>query len=87
MTKTSTFAPATLLTLAGALALSACGEAEEKSYEADATDESGGDFIISEPDPAAVPVDLPETEMTEVPPEDEMADDAMAEMPAEAPAE
>lgn len=50
-----------------ALALAACGEPEEPSYEADATDMSGGELIVSDEDPAAVPVDTPDTEMTMTP--------------------
>lgn len=62
------------LPLAGVLALSACAkEAEEPTYEADATDESGGELIVTEEDPNAVPVDVPETEMTPVAPEGEEA--------------
>lgn len=66
------------VSLTAALALSACGEAEETTYEVDATDESGGELIVTEEDPEAVEVDLPETEMTNVPPE-EMADEDMGE--------
>lgn len=65
-----------------AFALAACGAPEETSYEADATDESGGELIVSEVDPEAAPVDLPETEMTPVAPEEAMEDSAMAEEPA-----
>lgn len=50
-----------------ALALAACGQQEEKTYEADAEDMSGGELIVTEQDPAAVEVDIPETEMTMVP--------------------
>jgi hypothetical protein len=64
-----------LLPAIGALALAACAS-EEASYEADATDESGGELIVTDEDPDAVPVDVPETEMTPV-----------AEEGAEAPAE
>lgn len=66
------------VSLTAALALAACGEAEETTYEVDATDESGGELIVTEEDPEAVEVDLPETEMTNVPPE-EMADEDMGE--------
>jgi uncharacterized lipoprotein YmbA len=70
-TRAATF----LLPLAGALALAACGgEPEEKTYEVDATDESGGDLIVEDVDPAAVPVEVPDTAMTNVP-----ADDAATE--------
>lgn len=50
-----------------ALALAGCGESAEKTYEVDATDESGGELIVSEVDPEAVPVDTPDTEMVNVP--------------------
>ena len=54
-----------------ALALPACGETEEETtYEADAVDLSGGELQVADPDPDAVPVDLPETEMTNAPPQD-----------------
>ena len=57
-----------ILPLGAALALAACGgEAQEPTYEADAEDMSGGELIVTEEDPEAVPVDLPETEMTNVP--------------------
>jgi len=51
-----------------ALALVACtAEEEAPTYEADAEDLSGGELIVNPEDPAAVDVDLPETEMTPVP--------------------
>lgn len=59
-----------LLTLGSATLLAACGAPEEKTYEADATDESGGELIVSDVDPEAVPVDTPDTEMVNVPEED-----------------
>lgn len=49
------------------LALTACGKSSEPTYEADATDESGGQLIVQDADSAAVPVNLPETPMTPVP--------------------
>ncbi|MBO6527516.1 hypothetical protein [Erythrobacter sp.] len=70
------------LPLAAALALVACGEAEDTTYEVGATDEGGGELIVSEEDPNAVEVDLPETPMTNVPEEDASAD-AEAEPPSE----
>ncbi|KWV95056.1 hypothetical protein [Erythrobacter sp. AP23] len=63
------------LPLAAALALVACGEAEDTTYEVGATDEGGGELIVSEEDPNAVEVDLPETPMTNVPEEGEATDD------------
>lgn len=62
-----------LLALGGAAMLAACGAQEEKTYEVDATDESGGELIVSDVDPEAVPVDTPDTEMTNVTPEEEAA--------------
>lgn len=56
-----------LLPLIGAAALVACGQKEETTYEVDATDESGGELIVSDVDPDAVPVEEPMTEMTSVP--------------------
>ena len=65
-----------------ALALAACGAQEETTYEADATDESGGELIVTPEDPEAVPVDIPETEMTPVAPDEGAAEGGMAEEPA-----
>lgn len=54
-----------------ALAVAACGgEAEEKTYEVDATDESGGELIARDPDPDEVQVELPETAMTPTTPKE-----------------
>ena len=65
-----------------ALALAACGgQEEERNYEVDAEDLSGGELQVREIDPNEVPVDLPEAEMTNVPPEqaDAMEDGAASE--------
>ena len=64
------------LPLAAALALAACAEAEDTTYEVDATDEGGGELIVADQQPEAVEVDTPDTPMTNVPEED-------AEVPAE----
>ena len=65
-----------------ALMLAACGGAEEETtLETDVEDLSGGDFIVTEEDPDAVPVDLPETPMTPVP-EDEVPTDDETGTPA-----
>jgi hypothetical protein len=57
-----------LLPLAAAFALAACGgEPEEPTLEAGMDDTGGGELIVTEEDPAAVPVELPETPMTPVP--------------------
>ncbi len=61
------------LPLCAALALAACGQDQEATYEADATDLGGGELIVTEEDPEAVPVDTPDTPMTSVP--DETAGD------------
>lgn len=75
-----------VLPFGAALALAACGGTEEeRTYEADVTDLSGGDLIVSEEDPNAVPVTTPDVAMTPVPVE-EAADDAAApatDVPAE----
>ncbi|WP_010408381.1 hypothetical protein [Citromicrobium sp. JLT1363] len=71
------FAPAAL-TLTAALCLAACGEPEETTYEVDAVDKSGGELIVADEDAQGVPVNVPETEMTNVPPE-EMAEDETAQ--------
>ena len=63
------------LPLAAALSLGACAEAEEeKTYETDVVDESGGELIVSDADTEGVPVDTPDTPMTNVPPEDAATD-------------
>jgi len=59
-----------LLALAAALAIAACGAEEDTAttYEADVTDESGGELIVTDPqDPAVEDVQLPDTPMTPVP--------------------
>ena len=58
------------------MALAACAESEDTTYEVDATDEGGGELIVTEQQPDAVEVDTPDTPMTNVPEED-------AEVPAE----
>jgi len=55
----------TLLMLAGAVCLGACqAEEEEVEYTTDVEDLSGGELIVTEEDPDAVDVELPETPMT-----------------------
>ncbi|WP_338241730.1 hypothetical protein [Aurantiacibacter hainanensis] len=55
-----------ILPLGAALALAACGGAEEEDveYEVGAEDLSGGELITRDPEEKGVPVDIPETEMT-----------------------
>lgn len=67
-----------------ALSLAACGGAEEteRTYEAGVTDIGGGELIVTEPDPEAVQVNLPETPMVPVRPEAE-GDSAAEPAPAE----
>ncbi len=62
--------PNLTLALVATLAVAACNQAEERSYETDVEDTSGGELIVSEEDRNAVDVDLPETEMTSVPTEE-----------------
>ena len=70
------FAPIALI------ALAACAqEPEKKTYEADVEDVGGGELIVTQEDPDAVPVDLPETPMTPVPVDGEEAGEE--EPPAE----
>ena len=58
----------TLLSCAAALSLAACGQDDsDATYETSVEDQSGGELIVSTPDPNAVPVRLPETPMTPVP--------------------
>jgi hypothetical protein len=70
------FAPV-LLPACAAFALSACADEEQRTYEADAEDLSGGDLQVGQRQAGEVPVDVPETEMTMVPPAE--AEGAMAE--------
>lgn len=72
MTIANTRLARALFPLLGAAALAACEKPQETTYEADATDQSGGDLIVTEETPA-VDVDLPETPMTPVPAEDAAA--------------
>ena len=59
------------LPLAAMLGLAACSQADEdKTYEADAVDQSGGELIVTDEDPDAVPVDTPDTAMTPAPTEE-----------------
>jgi len=59
-----------VLVLTAGLALAACGGDEaEPTYEAGVTDASGGELIVTDPSETGVPVKLPETPMTPVPPE------------------
>lgn len=51
-----------------AFALAACGADEEKTtYEAGATDVSGGELTVTEQKPGEVKVDVPDVAMTPVP--------------------
>ncbi len=56
---------AALLLLAPALA--GCGEPEEKTYVTDTVDKSGGELIVRDADEPSIPVNVPETPMTNVP--------------------
>ena len=63
------------LPLAAMLGLAACSQADEKTYEADATDQSGGELIVTDEDP----VDTPDTAMTPAPTDEAAQPDAMPE--------
>ncbi|MEZ5743804.1 MAG: hypothetical protein R3D89_08770 [Sphingomonadaceae bacterium] len=82
MTKRITIQSA--LAASAALLLAACGSEDATTYEADAVDESGGELIVEDADAPGVDVNLPETEMTNVPAEGEAAEAPAAE---DAPAE
>lgn len=56
------------LPLAAALGLAACAEPEEETYTTDVEDQSGGELIVEERDPDAVPADVPDVPMTPIPP-------------------
>lgn len=45
-------------------------EPEKTELKVDATDVSGGELIVTEPTPGEVPVTVPDTPMTNVPPSD-----------------
>lgn len=45
------------------------GDSEEPAYEAGVADASGGELIVTDPEETGVPVNLPETPMTNVPAE------------------
>ncbi len=69
MTKRSRFSlrGRAVLSLGLALSLAACGEQDERAYEADATDVSEGELIVTTPTSGAPDIELPETPMTPVP--------------------
>jgi hypothetical protein len=55
-----------------ALALAACnGEGDQVSYDVQAEDQGGGELIARPADAEGVEVDLPDTPMTPVPPEED----------------
>ena len=58
-----------LAPLAAVLLLAACGSAEEEdvTYEADVEDLSGGELVVTDSGEPGIPVQLPETAMTNVP--------------------
>lgn len=72
-----------ILPATAALALTACGGAEEEDteYEVGAEDLSGGEFTTRDPEDPAVPVDIPEVEMTNA--SEEEIEAAAAESAAE----
>lgn len=60
--------PALALPAAALLSLAACvPEAEDKTYEVGVEDVGGGELQVADPEAEGVPVDLPETPMTNVP--------------------
>ncbi|CDO36253.1 MULTISPECIES: hypothetical protein [Novosphingobium] len=63
----SPFAAKVLLATGALLAIAACSK-EPTEYKADVKDESGGQLIVQDADATGVPVDLPDTPMTPVPP-------------------
>lgn len=71
-----------LIVVAGIAALAACGKPAEPTYEADVTDKSGGELIVEDADATGVPVTLPETPMTPVPPGAEASAPASQAAPA-----
>lgn len=61
---------ALVIVIAAAWYLGVFGKPEEGKTElkADVTDLSGGELIVTEPTPGEVPVNVPDTPMTNVPP-------------------
>jgi len=75
------------LAVVSPLGLAACGgaadePAEEKTYEVGATDQSGGELIVADPEAEGVEVTVPETAMTNVPPGEETPTATPSEEPA-----
>jgi hypothetical protein len=77
--------PLTMLLAASAAAgLAGCGpDPAETEYTTDVVDQSGGELIVEEADPAAVPVEVPETEMVPVPADEAGEAGEAGEAPAE----
>lgn len=64
-------AASALLCATVALTLAACGQAEEETtYEVEAEDLSGGELQVADPAPEAVPATIPQTQMTNAPPQE-----------------
>ncbi|GAM06625.1 hypothetical conserved protein [Novosphingobium sp. MBES04] len=63
-------ASAALLAACAALGLGACSPEPAKEYTADVEDKSGGELIVTDVDETGVDVKVPDTPMTNVPPED-----------------
>ncbi len=57
-----------LLAACPLLLLAACSKPKPTEYQADVKDESGGELIVKDADAPGVPVNLPKTPMTNVPP-------------------
>ncbi|MBH0113425.1 hypothetical protein I5E68_10740 [Novosphingobium sp. YJ-S2-02] len=64
---TSRKASRTFVAIGALLAVAACSQAPTE-YEADVKDESGGQLIVSDANSTDVPVNVPTTPMTNVPP-------------------
>lgn len=56
------------LMLFAGLALPACSEQKERTFETRTEDKSGGEFIVTDANREGVEVELPKTEMTPVAP-------------------
>lgn len=68
MTITPLYPKAASFMLLSAIALAACSESPEKTFETRTEDKSGGEFIVTDADREGVEVELPKTEMTPVAP-------------------
>lgn len=73
-TLTSRSAAKALLAISALLSVTACSK-KPTEYTTDVKDESGGQLIVEDANSPGVPVNLPDTPMTNVPPSEAAAPD------------